>query len=261
MKKKQPEESKVFAIDLQSRFQPSAELNARLNRLSPQQAAGIIHIAEEELKGRSLTAILLADDRPCSYSTFWSKRRNGWVHKRAFVDALNLARQEVRGHRLANAVDEAVDRLKIATVDAARDLHRQITGDVGAIEALSGIVMNRSRDEQERLAAVKALGDIGSQAAADELLRALEMATGKAEANVRLALIEELGRAGAAMDTRRRLADMTTLDRADRMTASKSASERTAEELSDDDLEAIARGAGSGGAGVAAPETGARQAD
>jgi hypothetical protein len=264
MAKKRAETSQIFAIGMQSkqsRFQASAELQRLLDGLSPQQAAGVIHIAEEELKGRSMTAILLADDRPCAYSTFWHKGRNGWMHKREFVEALHLARQEVRGHRLAGAVDDAVERLKVATVDAARDLHRQITGDVGAIAALSKIAMDKGRSGEERIAAIRALGDIGSQGAADELLRALEAAQAKGDADVRLVIIGELGRSGAAADTRRRLADMTTLDRADRMTASKSLGDRTAEELSDDDLEAIARGAGSGGAGVAAPAAGTRQPD
>ncbi|CAG0933616.1 hypothetical protein TFLX_03134 [Thermoflexales bacterium] len=256
MAKKQPEASQTFAIGMQSGFKPSAELQARLNRLSPQQASGVIHIAEEELMGRSLTAILLADDRPCSYSTFWHKKRNGWMHKPVFVEALNMARQEVRGHRLATSVDEAVERLKVATVDAARDLHRQITGDVGAIEALSKIALDKGRDGPERTAAVRALGDIGSQSAVDELLKVLETTQAKAYVAVRQAIIEELGRAGAATDTRRRLADMTTLDRADKMTASKSSGDRTADEMSDDELEAIARGSGNSGTGVAAPAVG-----
>ena len=258
MAKKQPKASQIFAIDLQSGFEPSPELQQLLQHLSPQQATGAIHIAKEELKGRSLTAILLADDRPCSYSTFWHRKRNGWMHKAAFVAALSLARQEVRTHRLAGAVDEAVETLKSATVDAARDLHRQITGDVGAIEALSKIACDKEVGEGERIAAVRALGDIGSQSAVDELLKAMEAAQTKAAANVRMALIEELGRAGAATDTRRRLADMTTLDRADKMTASKGETERTIEDLTDEELEAIARG---GRAGVTAAADGTQKPD
>jgi hypothetical protein len=261
MARKTPEESQIFAIGMQSGFQPSSELEALLNHLSPQQATGVIHIAMEELKGRSLTAILLADDRPCSYSTFWHRKRNGWMHKAKFVEALHLARQEARGFRLANAVDEAVELLKVATVDAARDLQRQITGDVGAIEALSKIALETSRSEGERTAAIRALGDIGSQGAVDRLLLVLETAQSKATTGLRAAIIEELGRAGAATDTQRRLADMTTLDRADRMTASKSTSERTAEEMTDDELESIARRSAGGGTGIAAPAASAKKSD
>ncbi len=261
MATKQPEESKVFAIGMQSGFVPSIQLQAMLSVLSDQQAAGVRHIALGRLKGRSLTAILLAPDRPCSYSTFWSKKRNGWVNKPRFVAALNLMQQEIRAFQLVSAVDEAVEELKVATVDAAHDLHRQITGDIGAIETLGEVALDKKRGMGERITAVRALGEIGSQIAVEKLLMALNETQSKGNSELRSAVIEELGRCGAATNSQRRLASTATLDRAAKATAAKSDIERTAEEMSDDELESIARGSSGGSTGITAPETRAPASD
>ena len=262
MNDQQPEESQSNAIGMQSAFQPSAELQMLLNDLSQQQANGAIHIAKEEIiNKRSLTSILLAPDRPCSYSTFWSKERNGWMHKPKFVVALEMARREVKAHKLATSVNDAVQTLKLAAVDAAQELHRQITGDVGAIEVLSAIVLDRKRTLGERTKAAEALGEIGSQAAADKLLIILSDESLKAQARLRRTAVSALGRAAAAVNTQRRLASTATLDRADRMTASKGDGDRVAEELSDEELEAIARQGRGGSDGTAAPAAGAPTSD
>lgn len=246
MPKKAPEEAKVFAIDLQSdRFTPSTDLQHLLDKLSPQQAAAIIRIAQEELRGRSINSLLLAEDRICSYSTFFSKKRSGWIHRKGFKDALELARHEVRQHRLSTVVDEAVDRLKISTLDAALELHRQITGDMGAIEALGEIALAAARKPEERRMAVKWLGQIGTRAAVDKLLLVLA----SANADLRGAVIEAIGLAGSGTDTTRRLSAMATLDRADKITASKSDGALPLEEMSDAELEAIARNARASGSG------------
>ncbi len=261
--KKQPEESKIFAISLQSGkpFTPSPRLQEMLNSLSAQQASGVIRIAEGELRGLSMAALLHGPNKICSYSTFYAKERGGWMHKPKFVAALELARAEVRSHGLTSVVGDAVERLKLATLDAATDLHRQITGDVGAIAALGEIVADKKRPNDERIKAAHGLGEIGSQAAVDQLLMALSAAQAKTEVGLRTAIVEELGKAGAATNTRRRLADMATLDRADKMTASKGPGERTAEELSDEELEAIARESTGSGDRTAAPTAGAATPD
>ncbi len=243
------EEAQAVAIDLQSvGFIPSAQLQALLDGLSAQQAQAVIRIAQEELRGRSLTSLLTAADRVCSYSTFWHKKRGGWIHQDKFRGALELARHEVRMHRLTSVIDEAVEHLKISTLDAARDLHRQVTGDLGAIEALSEIGNDAKRTALERRLAVQSLGMIGSQAAVDRLLLMLETA----ETRLRKAIVEALGIAGVGADSQRRLAARAILDRADKTTASKS-SDRTMEDLSDDELESIARQAR--GSGSRAAET------
>lgn len=254
----QPEEAQNFAINLQSAgFVPSARLQELLNQLSGQQAEGIIRIAHEELRGRSLTSLLTASDRVCSYSTFWHKKRGGWIHKPEFKEALDLARSEVRAYHLTNVIDDAVERLKISTLDAAVDLHRQITGDLGAIEALAEILMDATRTPNERKLAARSLGMIGVQAAVDKLL----LAQDEAPLALRKAIIEALGIAGAGADSQRRLASMAALDRADRMTANKGANDRLAEDLSDDELEAIARQARGSGGGIAEAAPGAPQPD
>ncbi|HLF28210.1 MAG TPA: HEAT repeat domain-containing protein [Anaerolineae bacterium] len=234
MAKGKHEGAQLNATDLQ----PSPDLAARFRRLTPSQVSGVIRIAQAELAGISIEALLQGPGKICSRSTYYHKARGGWKYKPEFQDALELARAEMRTHRLTSVVSEAIEELKLATPLAARDLRRQITGDVDAIDALAGVLFDKNRKSDERQAAAVALGQIGSSVAVTVLISALDESP---TTDLRKAIIDALGAAGVAANSRRRLADNSVLDRADRMTADKGGGSRTSE-MSDEDLERIAAG-------------------
>ncbi len=210
--KKRPEEAKVFATGLQ----PSSALQSLFAELSPSQVAGIIRIVEAELAGRSIESLFHGPDKVCNRSTYY--RAKGWSSKPAFVEALSLARKEIRSQRLQSAVDDAIEELKLATPAAARDLRRQVSGDERAIVALVECAQNNDLDVEVRQIAVGSLGTIGTPRATEVLI---EMLTTITLMPMRISILNALGRAGAGLDTQRRMADVAVLDRADRKTADK----------------------------------------
>lgn len=212
--KKQSEEIKVFATGLQ----PSSALQGLFAELSPSQVAGIIRIVEAELAGRSIESLFHGADKICNRSTYY--RAKGWSSKPAFVEALAMARKEIRSQRLQSAVDDAIEELKLATPAAARDLRRQVTGDERAIVALVECVQNSSIEVEIRQVAINNMGAIGTPRATEvliDLLKTVDLLP------LKISILNALGRAGAGLDTQRRMADVAVLDRADRKTADKGA--------------------------------------
>jgi len=212
--KKQPEEIKVFATGLQ----PSTALQSLFAELSPSQVSGIIRIVEAELAGRSIESLFHGDDKICNRSTYY--RARGWSSKTAFVEALALARKEIRSQRLSSAVDDAIEELKLATPAAARDLRRQVTGDERAITALVDCAQDSAIETEVRQAAVNSIGAIGTPRATEVLIDLLQTAD---LLPLKISILTALGKAGTGLDTQRRMADVAVLDRADRKTADKGA--------------------------------------
>jgi len=212
--KKQPEEIKVFATGLQ----PSLALQALFAELSPSQVAGIIRIVEAELAGRSIESLFHGDNKICNRSTYY--RARGWSSKAAFIEALALARKEIRSQRLSSAVDDAIEELKLATPAAARDLRRQVTGDERAIMALVDCAQNSAIEVEIRQTAVNSIGTIGTPRATEVLIDLLQTVEPLA---LKISILTAIGKAGAGLDTQRRMADVAVLDRADRKTADKGA--------------------------------------
>lgn len=199
--------------------QPSKSLADLLGKLSPAQAVAVGRIVAAELAGQSVESLLTGTHKICNRSTYYRKR--GWIRKSEFVAALEQARRELRDQNLSSLVNDAVAELKAATPLAARDLRRQIVGDEAAIDALLGIIEDRSRQTKagtdERVIAVSALAAIGTPRATEALLKLLE----EKNPEVRTKVIEMLGVSAAEVNVQRRLADIAVLDRADRMTANK----------------------------------------
>lgn len=210
--KKQPEEVKVFATGLQ----PSSALQSLFAALSPSQVSGIIRIVEAELAGRSIESLFHGPDKICNRSTYY--RAKGWSSKSTFVEALTLARKEIRSQRLSSAVDEAIEELKLATPAAARDLRRQVTGDERAVMALVECAQNSAVETEMRQAAVNSIGAIGTPRATEMLIDLLQTVD---LLELKIAILTALGKAGAGLDTQRRMADVAVLDRADKKTADK----------------------------------------
>ncbi len=215
--------AQVDATGLQSPngdLRPSTSLTELLGRLSPAQAVAVGRIVSAELAGQSVESLLSGVHKICSRSTYYRKR--GWIRKPEFIAALEQARREMRDQNLSSLVNDAVAELKAATPLAARDLRRQIVGDEAAIDALLTIIEDRQKQSkaalEERLAAVTALAAIGTPRATEALLKLLE----EKNAEVRTRVIEMLGVSAAGVNVQRRLADIAVLDRADKMTASKS---------------------------------------
>jgi HEAT repeat protein len=220
------------------RFVPTGELNEVLQRLSTQQAEAVLRIVAAELKGISLERLFKGEDKICSRSTYWARKRGGWIFKPEFKLALDLARRDYRAFKLGGVVNEALDDLRLTTPLAAQDLRRQITGDVDAVEALRSAALSEALQTDERIKAITALGEIGTLAASQALVDVL----GDTNAELRGTALEALGIAASGLSTARRMASIAVLDRASDLTADKGGNGQGIEALSDDELAEIARG-------------------
>lgn len=214
MNKAMLEGSKTSATILQ----PSDRLRSLLAQLTAAQADAVRRLVEGEAAGKTLESMLRGPEKVCNWSTYY-RRPSGWRHKREFQEALRLAREEMRSTQLSVSLSAAVEELNLAAPLAARDLRRQIAGDEVSISALIGVALDRKRKEEERLSAVRSLGQIGTEAVVQTLVA---LANDK-KATIRQAAIDALGLAGHGADPQRRQADVTVLDRAAPETASKGA--------------------------------------
>ena len=114
--------------------------------LTGKQWSGIVTIIQKELEGIGITELLASKDRPCSTSTYygrWSKdtpgqkSKPGWVDRPLWMLALKLARRDYRKHLFEHGTSEAMQVLAKAAAPSARELERQVVGDLAAIETLS----------------------------------------------------------------------------------------------------------------------------
>ena len=251
---KTPEKDKAKATI----WQPSHELNSLLAMLTAGQARGIRSIIERvELGGEPIEALFVGKGKVCNRTTYYKAK--GWLQNKRFRAVLDLAKREARAANLSGGVAEALAKLQDTAPLAARDLHRQIAGDEAAIAELKTIVMSdkgkpigviaKTAILDDRVIAVNSLADIGTQAAALALLECLH----SAKANVRTAIITALGKASSGLSTQRRLADVAVLNRAGKETAAKGMA--GADELSDDELAAIAASGDAAGSSSGTPET------
>jgi len=260
MMSKPPEKDKAKATI----WQPSHELNTLLAVLTAGQARGIRSIIERvELGGEPIEALFVGKGKICNRTTYYKAK--GWLQNKRFRAVLDLAKREARAANLSGGVAEALAELQDTAPLAARDLRRQIAGDEAAIAELKAIVMSdkvkpggasaKTTLLDDRVIAVNSLADIGTQAAALALLECLS----SAKANVRSAIITALGRASSGLSPQRRLADVAVLNRAGKETAAKGSA--GADELSDDELAAIAAtgDTGGSGAGIVATTPGATE--
>lgn len=84
----------------------SNELLAKLERLTPKQAAAIPRLAETLVRGGSVDSLLAGSGRICARQTYYG-RPNGWTHQEPFRDALDLAKREYRQALARDSVEEA----------------------------------------------------------------------------------------------------------------------------------------------------------
>jgi hypothetical protein len=166
----------------------SNELLAKLERLTPKQAAAIPRLAETLVRGGSVDSLLAGSGRICARQTYYG-RPNGWTHQEPFRDALDLAKREYRQALARDSVEEARALLYTHAPEAAKEL--------------ATIISTAEETAQRRLAA-------------RDLLK------------MALALVES-GEEGV-------------------LQSDSQAVVRTLEELSDDELAAIAAGSGAGAA-------------
>lgn len=232
MTKKRPEEiEKNYTT-----FQPSAALSSLLSQLTPLQRRAVPIIVSYDLESKPIESLFdrANPDRICNRSLFHRQ----WKQNKVFVAALELAKSEARTTATANVVIDTVQRLRQIAPLAANDLERQIVGDAHAVKTLERLAKNSKRPMDERVAAVEALGKIGTAATTDVLLTLVD----DADPTIRKGATECLGNSAAGLNVQRRLADVAVLDRADRMTANKGGAVDEAHELSDEELERIAAG-------------------
>lgn len=217
-------------------FTPSAGLTALLNQLTPKQRRAVPILVAYDLRGWPIEQLFDPDnpDRVCNRSLYHRE----WKKNKTFVAALEMAKSEGRTVATANVVIDTVQRLREIAPLAANDLERQITGDAHAVQALERVAKNSKRPVDERVAAIDALGKIGTRSTTDVLLGLID----DGDAMIRKAATECLGSSAAGLNVQRRLADVAILDRADRMTANKGGAMDEAHELSDEELERIAAG-------------------
>ena len=116
----------------------SDDLLTLLGRLTPRQRQAVVRIVEAELAGVPLRALLEGPNRICTKTTYYrTSPRPGWHHQARFREALAMARRDAAGHRLATALEEAIEELTLAAPEAARELRRQVRGDLAAVQALA----------------------------------------------------------------------------------------------------------------------------
>jgi hypothetical protein len=201
----------------EERFVPSAILQAALDKLSPQQAAGVIRIVEAELRGVSIERLFVGDDAMCARSTYFAKNRGGWKHKPEFKAAEDLARQEYRGWRLGNVVNDGTDAIKLMVPLATNEMKRQLVGDVDAIPVLQSVVLNSDYTLRQRQSAVSSLAAIATDETTRVLIDLVPQVAGKLLESV----VSALGDTAAGTNAGRRAVMNSTLDRASELTAIK----------------------------------------
>jgi hypothetical protein len=243
--KNQPERIEEKATN----WQPSETLQNLLAKLTKQQAAAIVRVAEADVAGIGITDLLRGPNKICNKATYYGK----WYKREAFQEALLLALVEVRTLDFSDVVTQAREELKRTTPLAVADLQRQIVGDDGAVESLAAILRDGSSALADQRAAAIALGTIGTKRSTQALIAVLN----KCLPDARETVLLSIGVSGAGTSTQRRMASIAVLDRADPETADKSG-HKAAEELTDDELAAIAaRDVSASGAGIAATQTSA----
>ena len=213
----------------------SDELKEVTFQLTGQQWAGIIKIVQAELDGRTLNSLLLSPDRPCTKTTYygrWSKKKRGtksnpgWVDNAYFVQALAWARRDYRSWLMEQGTSEAMQVLAKAAAPSARELERQVVGDVAAIEAL-GRQLDRAVEagrEGHIIKLAQALGASQLSEALPALVRALDHEWG---AETTAALIGAVGNIASPLDADRQKASTAILDRAGEATAAKAVTHET----------------------------------
>lgn len=193
------------------------ELSNLLAMLSPQQATGVQRIVEAELAGKTLSSLLDCPGQICTSTTYYgSGKRRGWRDKATFVQALEQARRDYRTWLMEHGAGDALVILASTAPDAARILHRQISGDDGAVLALVAIL--KTGTTEEKTAAAEQLGQAGLPSAVAALQQAYEAET---DAGIRGAIIAALGRIAGERDPGRRAAATDVLDRTSVATATK----------------------------------------
>jgi len=208
----------------------SDELLTLLGRLTPRQRQAVVRIVEAELAGVPLRALLEGPNRICTKTTYYrTSPRPGWHHQARFREALAMARRDAAGHRLATALEEAIEELTLAAPEAARELRRQVRGDLAAVQALAS-ALGRAEDPGERLAVIRALALTDLPAALPILTAILEV---EEDEEARSLILGGIVRIAAGLNADRRKAAESILDRADMSTASKGSSELVFESYED----------------------------
>ena len=214
----------------------SDELRELSPHLTGQQWAGVIKIVKAELAGRSLTSLLISPDRPCATSTYygrWSKKKKGtksqggWIDNPNFTQALEWARRDYRSWLMESGTSEAMLSLSQAAAPSARELERQVVGDLVAVEALSQAmdIAIKQGDDLQVAQVARMLGDTQLSQALPALVRALEH---EWEPETYGLLVEAMGRIASPLNVDRRKAAMGILDRLDD-TATRAVVQETSE--------------------------------
>ncbi len=201
----------------------SDDLREILDKLTPQQARAVQTIVQAELDGRALNQLLDGPDKICARSTFYgSTGRCGWRDRAEFMQALDLARRDYRKWVLEHSTSDAMVLLSRAAIPSARELERQVTGDLQAVEILSHEMERAIKDGNDGRVFIlgSALAAAGVSAALPALQKALEQTWLEAATYSQLAI--SVSRIAYAVDADRQKAGIGILDRADLKTASKS---------------------------------------
>jgi hypothetical protein len=200
----------------------SPDLRSALGKITAQQAAAIVRIVQAELDGRPITSLLDGPDKIAARSTYYgTHKRTGWRDRPEFNAALAQARSDYRAWLMETGTEDAMVILARAARPAARELERQVTGDLEAVEILG--------QEMERAIAAGDMGRIGLIAhsleitgmsqALPHLRRALAVESlGVETYNVVVAAIGSLAN---PVNPDKQKAGFGILDRADAKTAAK----------------------------------------
>ena len=216
----------------------SDELMTLSGELTGKQWAGIVTIIKKELQGIGITELLASADRPCSTSTYygrWSKdtpgkkSKPGWIDRPSWMQALKLARRDYRKYLFEHGTSEAMQVLAKAAAPSARELERQVVGDIEAIQVL-GRQLDRAVEAGQETHIIKlaqALGASQLSEALPSLVRALEHEWG---VETTAALISAVGCIASPLNVDRQKAGMGILDRAGEATATKQVVQQTGED-------------------------------
>lgn len=191
----------------------------KLRRLTAQQAAGVLRIVRARvIEGRGVNSLLDCPGQICASTTYYGRggKKNGWVHRADFQEAVAAAEADLRGWVEDHALGEALTQLRAGAGHAARELRRQVAGDETALDVLAGLL--RDGTPAERAAAAAALGQANHAAAVGPLAAALFR---EKDEGARLVLIDALGKLAAAANADARIAAKEILDRVGTATAPK----------------------------------------
>lgn len=143
----------------------SDELLDLIEGLTSKQRSAIPRIVARRAEGGSLTSMLRGPEKVCAWRTYY-KKPSGWSHNEAWLRALEMAQREYNARLLDQAVDRAVDNLRLGTeaasaflleeVRAGRRLQWGDEDDLGLAQK-GLLLLLRNGEDKEKIRAATAL--------------------------------------------------------------------------------------------------------